>query len=189
LFIGKNQQEVLSKNIRCLAEFPEAKWHGISNDAKNLVQLMLNADPKCRPHAKECMGHKWIRDSDKLQNVPLGIAKSLMKYEMAMKNSTNKSPIESVDEGFSVNAPVIPGKGIQMYCMSPRLIHNNQEAIVDDFIPKTPKIQPFLKSPVTVPHRVCAMTYMSKLLNRPPLKKLDRDDFQLDIDEKGPSKR
>jgi len=48
LFRGNNVTEILEKNKNCILEFPQQYWDKISEDAKNLVQGLLKADPNER---------------------------------------------------------------------------------------------------------------------------------------------
>ena len=36
-------------------------WDGISPEAKDFVQLLLNKDPKQRPSALEALAHPWLK--------------------------------------------------------------------------------------------------------------------------------
>jgi phosphorylase kinase gamma subunit/serine/threonine-protein kinase Chk2/calcium/calmodulin-dependent protein kinase I len=45
-------------------EFPPDKWRNLSDEAKDLVRLLLMADPKKRISVKDACKHKWIMTED-----------------------------------------------------------------------------------------------------------------------------
>lgn len=60
LFRGNNVTEILEKNKNCILEFPQQYWDKISEDAKNLVQGLLKADPNERLTAAQALQHDWF---------------------------------------------------------------------------------------------------------------------------------
>ena len=40
--------------------FCSSVWKHVSNDAKNLLSLMLNSDPQIRPGAEQLLKHQWL---------------------------------------------------------------------------------------------------------------------------------
>lgn len=59
-FTGETSSEVLSKVSKSPVYFPEKKWHGISSEAKDLIEHMLQKNPSIRFTAKQCLDHKWF---------------------------------------------------------------------------------------------------------------------------------
>ncbi|KAG7347478.1 Ser/Thr protein kinase [Nitzschia inconspicua] len=59
-FYGESEQELVEDNTNAKVTFPKKYWGSISSDAKDLVQRMLQADPKDRLSAKEALGHPWL---------------------------------------------------------------------------------------------------------------------------------
>mmetsp|Transcript_2721 Transcript_2721/g.4243 ORF Transcript_2721/g.4243 Transcript_2721/m.4243 type:complete len:389 (-) Transcript_2721:86-1252(-) len=56
-FQGDTAEEIISKNLECKVEFPEEE---VSEEAKDLVLKMVEADPQKRITAAEAMLHPWI---------------------------------------------------------------------------------------------------------------------------------
>jgi len=59
-FYGKDEKELIEANRRAKIDFPEDEWGRISNDARDLVLKMTQADPKQRISAKDALKHPWI---------------------------------------------------------------------------------------------------------------------------------
>lgn len=60
-FYGETDAELAQANKEAKIDFPQEDWKHISADAKNLVQNMMNPDPKKRLSAKEAMDHPWFQ--------------------------------------------------------------------------------------------------------------------------------
>jgi serine/threonine protein kinase len=41
--------------------FPRAQWSGVSREARQLCEALLQRDPRARPTAGEALGHSWLR--------------------------------------------------------------------------------------------------------------------------------
>ena len=41
-------------------DFPPAEWNAISNEAKDLINKLLEVDPEKRPSAADCLKHDWF---------------------------------------------------------------------------------------------------------------------------------
>jgi calcium-dependent protein kinase len=72
-FAGQTSSEVLGKVAHSSVSFPEKNWHGISNEAKDLIQKMLRKDPYARPTAKQCLDHEWFRRFEGAEPLQLDI--------------------------------------------------------------------------------------------------------------------
>lgn len=60
-FGGDNDKEILN-NIRLgVFSFTGNEWASISNEAKDLIKLMLTYDPAQRITAEKAMNHEWIK--------------------------------------------------------------------------------------------------------------------------------
>lgn len=59
-FFGETDAEVLSKVRLGNFSFNAADWKNISEDAKNLIRLLLKMNPKDRTTAEQALQHAWI---------------------------------------------------------------------------------------------------------------------------------
>jgi len=61
-FFGQNDQEVLAKVKQGHLTFSPRDWKGISEDAKDLVRMLVKLDPKDRLNAEQALNHSWIKN-------------------------------------------------------------------------------------------------------------------------------
>ena len=59
-FRDANRDKLFQKIIKGKYEFHEQKWSGVSEEAKDLVRLLLTVDPSQRVTAREALQHPWI---------------------------------------------------------------------------------------------------------------------------------
>ena len=59
-FNGKNDKEIYAAILKGSVPFPERRWKNISLRARDLVERMLNYDPKTRITAKDALKHPWM---------------------------------------------------------------------------------------------------------------------------------
>ncbi|KAG6491008.1 hypothetical protein ZIOFF_052340 [Zingiber officinale] len=93
-FWAETEQGVAQAILRGIIDFKRDPWPSVSESAKNLVQQMLEPDPKLRLTAKQVLVHRtgakicipfiadhpWIQNAKKAPNVPLGdVVKSRLK--------------------------------------------------------------------------------------------------------------
>ncbi len=64
-FNGETDNEILAKIKNGKFTFPEEEWSSVSLNAKDLIKLMLEFDPKKRPSAEKCLTHAFISDRSK----------------------------------------------------------------------------------------------------------------------------
>ncbi len=60
-FTGRTRDEVVASVIKGKAEFSHPNWNKVSEEAKELIQLLLAYDPKTRISAGAALKHKWIQ--------------------------------------------------------------------------------------------------------------------------------
>jgi calcium-dependent protein kinase len=71
-FFGETDAEVLSKVRLGNFSFNAADWKNISEDAKNLIRMLLKMNPRDRYTAEQALNHEWIKNkAPKAQNVSL----------------------------------------------------------------------------------------------------------------------
>ena len=63
-FRDKNRDRLFDKIRKGLYEFHEKKWGDVSDEAKDLVNLLLTVDPSKRITAQEALQHPWITAVD-----------------------------------------------------------------------------------------------------------------------------
>jgi len=61
-FFGETDQEVLAKVKQGHLNFNSRDWKGISDDAKDLVRMLVKMDPKDRLNAEQALNHSWIQN-------------------------------------------------------------------------------------------------------------------------------
>jgi calcium-dependent protein kinase len=64
-FNGETDNEILAKIKSGKFSFPEEEWKGLSNECKELIQCMLEFDPKKRYSAQQCLAHPWLTERNK----------------------------------------------------------------------------------------------------------------------------
>jgi calcium-dependent protein kinase len=71
-FFGETDAEVLSKVRLGNFSFNAADWKNISEDAKNLIRMLLKMNPRDRYTAEQALNHEWIKNkAPKASNVSL----------------------------------------------------------------------------------------------------------------------
>merc|ERR1712203_785421 len=71
-FFGETDAEVLSKVRLGNFTFNAADWKNISEDAKNLIRMLLKMNPRDRYTAEQALNHDWIKNkAPKATNVSL----------------------------------------------------------------------------------------------------------------------
>jgi calcium-dependent protein kinase len=71
-FFGETDAEVLSKVRLGNFSFNQADWKNVSEDAKNLIRMLLKMNPRDRHTAEQALNHDWIKHkAPKAQNISL----------------------------------------------------------------------------------------------------------------------
>merc|ERR1719156_148692 len=87
-FYGETDADVLAKVRLGNFTFNAADWKNVSEDAKNLIRMLLKMNPKDRFTAEQSMNHIWIKNkAPKAQNVQL---QSSLVDNLKGFRSTNK---------------------------------------------------------------------------------------------------
>ena len=53
-------KDIIAVNKKCDINFQDAQWPGVSDEAKDLVRLMLHDDPTQRISAEDALKHAWF---------------------------------------------------------------------------------------------------------------------------------
>ena len=59
-FNAKNDDDIFKKILKGQFTFPKEEWSQVSEEAKQLISLMLTFDPATRPSAGELLKHPWF---------------------------------------------------------------------------------------------------------------------------------
>merc|ERR1712039_491697 len=71
-FYGETDADVLSKVRLGNFSFNAADWKNVSEDAKNLIRMLLKMNPRDRYTAEQALNHEWIKNkAPKAANVSL----------------------------------------------------------------------------------------------------------------------
>jgi calcium-dependent protein kinase len=71
-FFGHNDQEVLQRVKHGHLTFSPREWTGVSEDAKDLVRMLVKVDPSERLNAEQALNHSWIKNrAPRASNAPL----------------------------------------------------------------------------------------------------------------------
>jgi len=71
-FFGHTDQEVLAKVKQGYLTFGPKEWTGVSQDAKDLVRMLVKMDPSERLNAEQALNHSWIKNrAPQASNAPL----------------------------------------------------------------------------------------------------------------------
>ncbi|CAH8594792.1 unnamed protein product [Schistosoma turkestanicum] len=80
-FIDCDTGEILSdKLLQAIIPFDVPELENISDEGKDFISQLLQADPTKRPSAKECLSHPWIQLFSQSENKSVYILKKLKKY-------------------------------------------------------------------------------------------------------------
>jgi len=71
-FFGHTDQEVLAKVKHGHLSFSPREWSGVSEDAKDLVRMLVKVDPSERLNAEQALNHSWTKNrAPRASNAPL----------------------------------------------------------------------------------------------------------------------
>ncbi|KAG6474151.1 hypothetical protein ZIOFF_068075 [Zingiber officinale] len=93
-FWAETEQGVAQAILRGVIDFKWEPWPSISDSAKNLVQLMLEPDPKLQLTAKQVLEHHWLQNAKKASNVPLG--------DVVIADHLSTEEVEDIKEMFKM---------------------------------------------------------------------------------------
>jgi len=96
-FYGETDADVLSKVRLGNFSFNAADWKNISEDAKNLIRMLLKMNPKDRYTAQQGLNHAWILNkAPKAKNIPLeqGFVDNLRGFKA--QNKLKKAALQCI---------------------------------------------------------------------------------------------
>merc|ERR1712146_287590 len=87
-FYGETDADVLAKVRLGNFSFNAADWKNVSEDAKNLIRMLLKMNPKDRFTAEQALNHVWVKDkAPKSSNVAIssGMVDNLRSFRSQNK--------------------------------------------------------------------------------------------------------
>ncbi|XP_065888605.1 calcium/calmodulin-dependent protein kinase type II delta chain-like isoform X2 [Dysidea avara] len=97
-------------------DFPSPEWDTVSQDAKNLIKIMLELDPSQRITAEDALRHPWITKRESLvpgfhrQNTINGIKKFLLrrKFKAAIHTTMFTHRFSKKTSDPNIQSPITP---------------------------------------------------------------------------------
>ncbi|XP_072986283.1 calcium-dependent protein kinase 10-like [Typha latifolia] len=91
-FWAETEHGVARAILRGVLDFQRDPWPQISENAKSLIQQMLEPDPKKRLTAQQVLEHPWLQNAKKAPNVSLGnIVRTRLKQFSVMNRFKKKA--------------------------------------------------------------------------------------------------
>merc|ERR1719420_2607345 len=114
-FFGETDAEVLSKVRLGNFSFNATDWKNVSDDAKNLIRMLLKMNPRDRYTAEQALNHEWIKNKapkatgGQLQNSMVDNLRGFRSQNKLKKaalqiiaNQLNEDQIKALRETFMV---------------------------------------------------------------------------------------
>ena len=103
-FYGENDKEIYKQVLKGEYDFPKEEWQNVSEEAKNLVQKMLEKDTKKRITALDALQDKWFKINKQKKTNNKLLAKNVLKN---MKKFKKNKKFEKATMSFIVNQLVL----------------------------------------------------------------------------------
>ena len=84
-FEGSSKQEILKKIVIGKYAFSSDSWSQVSDQAKDLVRLMLKASPYDRISLQEALVHPWLLEESPALQLPLSVLHSIRRFKAPKK--------------------------------------------------------------------------------------------------------
>ncbi|XAR69454.1 Non-specific serine/threonine protein kinase [Bertholletia excelsa] len=101
-FWAETEQGVAQAIIRSVVDFKRDPWPKVSDKAKDLVEKMLDPDPKRRLTAQQVLDHPWLQNAKKAPNVSLGETVRARLKQFSVMNKLKKRALRVIAEHLSV---------------------------------------------------------------------------------------
>ncbi|KAL2506312.1 Calcium-dependent protein kinase 24 [Abeliophyllum distichum] len=99
-FWAETEEGIAHAIVRGEIDFKRDPWPKISEDAKDLVKGMLEANPYSRLTVKEVLQNQWIQNADKVSNVPLGERVRTRIKQFSLMNKFKKRVLRVVADNL-----------------------------------------------------------------------------------------
>ena len=103
-FYGENDKEIYNQVLKGEYDFPKEEWQNVSEEAKNLVQKMLEKDTKKRITALDALQDKWFKINKQKKTSNKLLAKNVLSN---MKKFKKNKKFEKATMSFIVNQLVL----------------------------------------------------------------------------------
>ena len=103
-FYGENDKEIYNQVLKGEYDFPKEEWQNVSEEAKNLVQKMIEKDTKKRITALDALQDKWFKINKQKKTSNKLLAKNVLKN---MKKFKKNKKFEKATMSFIVNQLVL----------------------------------------------------------------------------------
>ena len=103
-FYGENDKEIYNQVLKGEYDFPKEEWQHVSEEAKNLVQKMLEKDTQKRITALDALQDKWFKINKQKKTSNKLLAKNVLKN---MKKFKKNKKFEKATMSFIVNQLVL----------------------------------------------------------------------------------
>lgn len=92
-FYGSNRKEVMAKIKKGKFSFKSKIWSLITQEAKDLIELMLTYDPEKRPSCREVLNHPWFMKEEQIKINTAMYLENMNKYEVCRLLTQNQSQL------------------------------------------------------------------------------------------------
>ncbi|KAG9448339.1 hypothetical protein H6P81_014467 [Aristolochia fimbriata] len=100
-FWAETEQGIFDEVLRGHIDFASDPWPSISSGAKELVKMMLRADPKERLSAIEVLNHPWVREGGDASDKPIDSAVLTRMKQFRAMNKLKKVALKVIAENLS----------------------------------------------------------------------------------------
>jgi predicted Ser/Thr protein kinase len=105
-FYGETDAQVIDANKAADVEFHDTAWDDVTEDAKELIRLLLEKDPEKRIEARDAMNHAWFDDCGCKK-----VQQQKEDEEAAAKQAQAAGAGDGGDGGFADSA----GEGVSLF--------------------------------------------------------------------------
>lgn len=103
-FYGETDADVLEKVRLGSFAFNTQDWKNVSEDAKNLIRMLLKMNPKERFTAEQCLSHIWVKNkAPKAKDVPLNTSMLDNLKSFRSQNKLKKAALHVIASQMSEN--------------------------------------------------------------------------------------
>ncbi|KAL1827088.1 hypothetical protein ACET3Z_005500 [Daucus carota] len=95
-FWAETEQGIAQAIVKGKLTFIRQPWPKVSEDAKQLVKGMLDPNPYSRMTIEEVLGHRWIKNANKVSNIPLGDDVKTRIKQFSLMNKFKKNVLGAV---------------------------------------------------------------------------------------------
>lgn len=131
-FRGRTDVDTLRFAAKGTYSFPEREWANISEDAKSLVNGLLEVEPEKRLTAEAALHHRWIDDNQTLCTEPIGnnlclLHSRVRKFQKVARAVFTINRIRQLYTNFRTNGPEsqeAPGNATRPFLRVRRALRN-----------------------------------------------------------------